>query len=157
MKNIFTMGRSVTGLVILVAMIMATNKTMAQQPYESRNMMDTELTYKPVKHLKAPDDSADCYECHKKATPKIAQDWFESKHGVVLMKCFVCHGQPDGLGSVPWMVQPDFRTVCRKCHEPAMKMMQNKYGMDVDCATCHKFHHNSLHHKAYGKSASKKQ
>ncbi len=108
-----------------------------------------------IKHLKAPDSAADCYECHKKATPKVAQDWLESKHGVALMKCFVCHGQPDGQGSVPWAVVPNPRTVCRKCHEPAMKRMEEKYGLEPNCYKCHPFHQNSLHHKAYGKSESK--
>lgn len=109
------------------------------------------------KHLVAPDSAADCYECHKKATPRVAQDWLESKHGVVLMKCFVCHGEPDGKGSVPWAVNPNPQTVCRKCHEPAMQQMERKYGLKPDCNRCHPQHHNSLHHKAYGKSASKAQ
>lgn len=108
-----------------------------------------------VKHLQAPDSAADCYECHKKATPRIAQDWLESKHGVALMKCFVCHGQTDGKGSVPWAVVPDPKTVCRKCHEPAMKRMEAKFGLEPDCFKCHPFHQNSLHHKAYSKSESK--
>lgn len=111
----------------------------------------------PIKHLVAPDSAADCYECHKKATPKIAQDWYESKHGVVLMKCFVCHGQPDGKGSVPWSVVPPPKAVCQKCHDPAMKRMERKYGLKPDCYMCHPFHQNSLHHDAYKKSASKKQ
>jgi len=109
-----------------------------------------------VKHLKAPDDAADCYECHKKATPKVAQDWYESKHGVALMKCFVCHGQPDGKGSVPWAVVPDPQSVCRKCHDPAMKRMEAKFGMKPNCYKCHPFHQNSLHHAAYQKSGSSK-
>lgn len=109
-----------------------------------------------VNHLKIPDEAGDCYECHKKATPKIAQDWFESKHGVALLKCFVCHGQPDGKGSVPWSVVPDAASVCRKCHDPAMKRMEAKYGLKPDCYKCHPFHQNSLHHEAYKKSASSK-
>jgi hypothetical protein len=111
----------------------------------------------PIKHLIAPDSAADCYECHKKATPIIAENWYESKHGVVLMKCFVCHGQPDGKGSVPWAVVPSPKAVCQKCHDPAMKRMEKKFGLEPDCYTCHPFHQNSLHHDAYKKSASKKQ
>jgi len=110
-----------------------------------------------LKHLVPTDDAFDCYACHKKTTPKIAQDWYESKHGVMLMKCFVCHGQPDGKGSVPWTVNPDPKQVCQKCHDPAMKRMEAKYGLKPDCNKCHPFHHNSLHHDAYGKSESKKQ
>jgi len=108
-----------------------------------------------IKHLKAPDDAADCYECHKKVTPRVAQNWYESKHGVMLMKCFVCHGQPDGKGSIPFMVVPEPKAVCRKCHEPAMIRMEKKFGIEPDCYKCHIFHQNSLHHRAYQKSSAK--
>ncbi len=109
------------------------------------------------KHLNAPDDAADCYACHQLVTPRVAQNWYESKHGVQLMKCFVCHGQPDGKGSVPFAVVPDAETVCRKCHAPAMERMVKKFGVDPNCYGCHLFHQNSLHHEAYKKSESKKQ
>ena len=118
-------------------------------------LWSTATSATPLKHLVAPDSAADCYECHKKATPKIAEDWYQSKHGVQLMKCFVCHGQPDGKGSVPWAVVPSPKAVCRKCHDPAMQRMQKKYGLEPDCYACHPFHQNSLHHDAYKKSASK--
>jgi hypothetical protein len=108
-----------------------------------------------IKHLKAPDDAADCYECHKKVTPRVVQNWYESKHGVALMKCFVCHGQPDGKGSIPFMVVPEPKAVCRKCHEPAMIRMEKKFDIEPDCYNCHIFHQNSLHHGAYKKSESK--
>jgi hypothetical protein len=110
-----------------------------------------------LNHLIPTEDAFDCYACHKIATPKVAQDWYESKHGVGLMKCFVCHGQPDGKGSVPWTVNPDPKEVCQKCHDPAMKRMEAKYGINPDCNRCHPFHHNSLHHGAYKKTESKKQ
>lgn len=34
-----------------------------------------------AKHLDA-DMIGDCYGCHLKVTPQVAQDWYESKHGV---------------------------------------------------------------------------
>lgn len=118
-------------------------------------LLTTQVSAQSVKHLKAPDDAADCYTCHQKVTPRVAQNWYESKHGVALMKCFVCHGQPDGKGSVPFAVVPDVDAVCRKCHEPAMKRMEQKFGLEPDCYSCHPFHVNSLHHEAYKKSESK--
>ena len=102
------------------------------------------------------DLEADCFACHVKATPKVAQDWYESKHGVVLVKCFVCHGQPDGKGSVPYAVNPDVDTTCRKCHDTSILEMERKYGLPLKCVECHPFHQNSLHHKAYVKPTSKK-
>ena len=110
-----------------------------------------------IKHLKAPDDAADCYTCHQKVTPRVAQNWYESKHGVALMKCFVCHGQPDGKGSIPFAVVPDPVSVCRKCLEPAMIRMGKKFGVEPNCYGCHPFHQNSMHHEAYKKSESKSE
>ena len=110
-----------------------------------------------VDHLKSPDAQADCFNCHIKTTPKVAQDWYESKHGVILVKCFVCHGQPDGKGSVPYAVSPNIDTTCRKCHDPSINKMEKKYGLVGDCYLCHPFHNNSLHHKAYVKPIAKKK
>ncbi len=112
---------------------------------------------KNIKHLKATDSAADCYECHKYVTPRVAQDWLESKHGVQLMKCFVCHGQPDNKGSIPFSIKPDPVAVCAKCHDPAMQRMKKKFGTEKGCYECHPFHQNSLHHDAYKKSASQKK
>jgi len=109
-----------------------------------------------LEHLESPDSASDCYSCHVKATPKVTQDWYESKHGVMLVKCFVCHGQPDGKGSVSYAVDPDVNTTCRKCHDPSIKKMEEKYGLEPECNDCHPFHNNSLHHKAYVKTKSKK-
>lgn len=110
-----------------------------------------------AKHL--TDDSkmaGDCYACHVKTTPKIAQDWYEGKHGVLLVKCFVCHGQPDGKGSVAFSANPDPDTVCRKCHDPAVNRMEEKYGLRPQCNDCHPYHQNSIHHEAFQKTESKK-
>ena len=97
----------------------------------------------------------DCYSCHIKTTPKIAQDWFEGKHGVLLVKCFVCHGSPDGNGAIKFSANPDPEIVCRRCHSPAMDRMEEKYGMRPDCNSCHPVHQNSIHHDAYQKTESK--
>lgn len=109
-----------------------------------------------AKHLDSPQNVSDCYECHIKATPKLAQDWHESKHGVMLVKCFVCHGQPDGKGSVPYTANPDVETTCTKCHDPSIREMEHKYGSQRSCGECHPYHQNSLHHKAYTRQISKK-
>lgn len=115
-----------------------------------------EVRCEAAKHLDSPEKAADCYECHLKATPKVAQDWHESKHGLVLVKCFVCHGEPDGKGSIAYAVNPDVNTTCRKCHDTSILEMESKYGLELKCSQCHPFHQNSLHHKAYVKPVSKK-
>ncbi|MGL1862986.1 MAG: hypothetical protein OCC46_10745 [Pseudodesulfovibrio sp.] len=110
-----------------------------------------------AKHLKSPEEAGDCYTCHLKTTPKIAQDWFESKHGVMLVKCFVCHGLPDGTGSIEYSANPDPNYICRRCHDPAVTMMEKKFGMRAECNDCHKYHSNSVHHDAYSTTESKKK
>ncbi|OEU62811.1 MAG: hypothetical protein BBJ57_05885 [Desulfobacterales bacterium PC51MH44] len=121
------------------------------------NMAFPEVRCKAAKHLESPETASDCFECHIKATPKITQDWYESKHGVILVKCFVCHGQPDGKGSVPYAIDPDVDATCRKCHDPSIKKMEAKYGLEPKCNDCHPFHNNSLHHEAYVKPIAKKK
>ncbi len=110
-----------------------------------------------VKHGEVPEDSSDCYVCHKKATPKTAQDWYESKHGMILVKCYVCHGQPDGQGAVPFSAKPSVEVVCQRCHAPAIERMATRFGVRDRCETCHQFHMNSLHHEAYAKTESKQK
>ncbi|MFV0349113.1 MAG: hypothetical protein ACK5JO_11040 [Halodesulfovibrio sp.] len=110
-----------------------------------------------VKHVDPEDRqmAGDCYGCHAKATPKVAQNWYESKHGVALVKCFVCHGQPDGKGAVVFAAVPDVDTICRRCHDPAIRRMEAKFGQGLDCNACHPMHQNSMHHEAYGRTVSK--
>lgn len=102
-----------------------------------------------AKHLDRPEDYMDCVSCHAKATPKSTQDWLESKHGVMLVKCVVCHGEPDGKGSVPFERNPDPKRICAQCHEPAMKRMEDKYGSELECNSCHPHHQNPMHGGAY--------
>lgn len=120
------------------------------------NLAFPKVRCEAVKHVESPEKASDCFECHLKSTPKVAQDWNESKHGVMLVKCFVCHGQPDGKGSLPFAVVPNVDATCRKCHEPSIKKMQEKFGLQPACNECHPFHGNSLHHAAYVKPVSKK-
>ncbi|MDR2725937.1 MAG: hypothetical protein LBC90_07775 [Candidatus Adiutrix sp.] len=100
-------------------------------------------------HLAAPDELSDCYTCHAKVTPVLAQDWQESKHGALLVKCFVCHGQPDGQGAIPFSVKPSERNICSRCHEPSMNRMEKKFGELQSCNTCHPRHQNPMHRSAF--------
>ena len=102
-----------------------------------------------AKHLDAPEKYADCVECHTKVTPKVTQDWKESKHGVMLVKCVVCHGQPDGKGSIPFAAQPDAMNICVRCHDPSIQRMVAKYGEKPNCNSCHPYHQNPMHSDAY--------
>lgn len=102
-------------------------------------------------HLDVPGEYADCVTCHAKTTPKVTQDWKESKHGVMLVKCVVCHGEPDGKGSIPFEANPDPTLICSRCHDPAMQRMVAKFGEDLQCNSCHPYHQNPMHGDAYEK------
>jgi cytochrome c553 len=102
-----------------------------------------------AQHLSAPEDFADCYTCHAKVTPVLAQDWKDSKHGAMLVKCVVCHGEPDGKGSIAFSATPGAKEICVRCHEPAMNRMVAKFGELTDCAQCHPRHQNPRHRNAY--------
>jgi cytochrome c553 len=102
-----------------------------------------------AKHLTAPETLSDCYTCHGKATPALAQDWKDSKHGAMLVKCVVCHGQPDGQGSIPFAAKPGIKVICVRCHEPAINRMVDKFGELTDCESCHPRHQNPMHRNAY--------
>ncbi|MCL2789351.1 MAG: hypothetical protein FWD79_01760 [Desulfobulbus sp.] len=102
-----------------------------------------------AKHPTTPEAISDCVACHAKVTPMLVQDWKDSKHGALLVKCVVCHGEPDGKGSIPFAAKPGAKEICARCHEPAMNRMVEKLGELKDCETCHPRHQNSLHRSAF--------
>ena len=101
-----------------------------------------------AKHLDAGQMAGDCYSCHMKATAKIAQEWFESKHGVVLVRCQTCHGMPDGQGAISFTKNPGV-DVCARCHSLAIQEMERKFGAKGNCVDCHPHHQSPMHGKAY--------
>lgn len=100
-------------------------------------------------HLAVPGEYADCVTCHAKVTAQVTQDWNNSKHGITLVKCVVCHGEPDGQGSIPFTAKPDPILICSRCHDPALQRMVLKYGEKADCNSCHPYHQNPMHGNAY--------
>ncbi len=107
-----------------------------------------EVKCEAARHLTPPQSAGDCYGCHVKATPKQAQFWYESKHGVTLVRCQTCHGQPDGQGAIPFTRTPG-TDICARCHSLAIERMEEKFGKVDNCSTCHPFHQSPIHGKAY--------
>ena len=101
-----------------------------------------------AKHLDAPQMAGDCYACHVKATPRVAQEWYESKHGVTLVRCQTCHDMPDGKGSLPFTRTPGVE-VCARCHSLSISRMEAKFGKRNDCSSCHPYHQSTMHGGAY--------
>ena len=101
-----------------------------------------------AKHLAAGQMEGDCYGCHVKATPAVAQYWNESKHGITLVRCQTCHGLPDGSGAFQFTREPG-ADVCARCHSAAIQRMTAKFGMRNDCSSCHPYHQSAMHGVPY--------
>ena len=71
-----------------------------------------------------------CSQCHKESSPEIYTQWYESSHGIAMVKCYQCHGTFETFKVIP------SREDCAVCHE---KMM-NKCSQDKDCWQCHIAH-----------------
>lgn len=99
-------------------------------------------------HLDAGAMEGDCYGCHVKATPAQAQYWYESKHGLTLVRCQTCHGLPDGKGSLQFTRSPSIDS-CARCHSQAMQVMKAKFGQTQNCNTCHPNHQSAIHGHPY--------
>ena len=85
-------------------------------------------------HLQVDTGLDTCAGCHAEVTPRLAAQWRDSRHGVDLVECFVCHGS---TGS-------DFRarpqaSGCRGCH-PAEVSSVTRDGATRSCFECHPPH-----------------
>ena len=70
-----------------------------------------------------------CSECHRTETPDIYQEWWQSRHGIAMVKCFQCHGTFETFH------QPT-RETCRTCHAKAY----DNCPKDKACWECHTPH-----------------
>jgi hypothetical protein len=68
-----------------------------------------------------------CAECHQQATPEVYDQWFNSLHGIGMVKCYQCHGTYENFTVEPAV------SVCATCHE---KMIA-KCPKDKKCWACH--------------------
>lgn len=68
-----------------------------------------------------------CADCHRQATPEVEKEWFNSLHGIAMVKCYQCHGT---FGD--FVVTPS-RENCATCH---LDMME-KCPKDKPCWECH--------------------
>lgn len=103
------------------------------------------------KNLTYPETFSDCVDCHMLKTPEIVDDWYDSKHGIMLVKCGTCHGDPSGNGSLSFRAKPG-DDICTKCHAPAVERMKEKHSEStLSCVSCHPYHQNPIHSNAYEK------
>lgn len=89
---------------------------------------ETEKTAHP--ELSEQDMLIACSECHRQATPEVEKKWFDSVHGIAMVKCYQCHGTLDSFRLTPT------REDCATCHAN----MLEKCPQDKPCRECHVLH-----------------
>lgn len=80
--------------------------------------------------LSAQEMLTDCADCHREATPTVEKEWFDSKHGIAMVKCYQCHGTFESFTVTPT------RATCATCHADMLK----KCSQDKECWECHAPH-----------------
>jgi len=81
-------------------------------------------------HMKT--DGQDCEECHVDQ----AKIWLDGKHGLMNVKCVVCHGSPE----VNFRAKPGIDR-CRGCHGDAVLSVQKQLpAKEQTCFLCHEHH-----------------
>lgn len=80
----------------------------------------------------APPGDQECGECHAEQ----AAVWSAGKHGLMNVKCVVCHGDPESnFVSQPALVR------CRGCHADQVRDVEKKLAAgEQSCFGCHDHH-----------------
>lgn len=102
-------------LVVAAAMFMAVSVVAG----DTEKSMHPELTEQEM--LVA------CAECHREATPEVEKEWYDSVHGIAMVKCYQCHGTFETFALTPT------KQNCATCHTN----MLDKCPQDKNCWECH--------------------
>lgn len=68
-----------------------------------------------------------CADCHRENTPDIEKEWFDSVHGIAMVKCYQCHGTFETFKVTPTKAD------CATCHAD----MLEKCSQEKACWECH--------------------
>ena len=77
-----------------------------------------------------------CSDCHQDATPEIYQQWYDSGHGIGMVKCYECHGTFENFQVVPDTAN------CAVCHSAQFNKTPAAAGQ---CWSCHPAHSFAMH------------
>jgi hypothetical protein len=81
------------------------------------------------------DAAESCDGCHADVTPKPFKLWFEGRHGLMGVKCVVCHGS---VGS--GFTKKPKADRCGGCHGEKAAAMSAPFFKGKSCFTCHQPH-----------------
>lgn len=86
------------------------------------------------------DVKLECLNCHTSITPLVVDQWSKSKHGLLNVKCYTCHGTHEtGFESEEFIATPQ-KERCRSCHAEQVSSLANSKMGDMTCTTCHLVH-----------------
>ena len=106
------------GLALLLAALLAMTATAADKGKNAHP------------ELSAQEMLTDCADCHREATPEVEKEWFGSKHGIAMVKCYQCHGTFESFAVTPE------KATCATCHSD----MLAKCPQEKACWECHAPH-----------------
>ena len=93
-------------------------------------------------HVKT--DGQECAECHAREE----QVWLSGKHGLMGVKCVVCHGSPEEN----FAFRPGLSR-CRGCHGEQVADVEKKFSQkDRTCFLCHDQHTVAVKESAKNKA-----
>jgi len=93
----------------------------------------------------AVDAAESCEGCHAEVTPKPYQLWFDGRHGLMGVKCVVCHGS---VGS--GFTRKPKADRCGGCHGENAAAMSVPFFKGKSCFSCHHPHALNPHVAAAG-------
>jgi len=107
------------------------------------------LAAAPAKKAKVVHPEVDqqeaCDVCHREVTPEVVEAWYQSRHGLFNVKCFVCHGS---IGADFTRRAPTSR--CVGCHNDKVESLSLPFFSGKDCFACHAGHELNPHKLAKG-------
>jgi hypothetical protein len=83
-----------------------------------------------------PADPDACLSCHAEKTPAVVKEWEGGPHGLVLVKCFVCHGST----GKDFAARPQPAQRCQGCHSAEVASVTAPSGKAQGCFACHAPH-----------------
>ena len=87
----------------------------------------------PHPELDEKEAMIDCVTCHAEMTPEVFAEWYAGAHGLMNVKCFVCHGSLDDFRAAPGTA------ACISCHSEYLESAPARGGT-MDCFQCHPGH-----------------
>jgi len=74
-----------------------------------------------------------CADCHKDVTPDVTRQWYNSVHGIAMVKCYQCHGTFE-----TFQVSPG-KANCATCHADQIDKEMAQGALCWECHLPHSF------------------